>query len=127
MLQPDVLQKIQAKLDSQKKDSLARIQELEQTDPFNLESQTDVNDDRTSPDDAAQLNEAHERVTAQIMVLKNIISRIDLTVERIEKGTYGICEVCGNTIEESRLSIMPLASLCMNDERETEKRIKRTV
>jgi DnaK suppressor protein len=33
-------------------------------------------------------------------------------IERIEKGTYGICERCGRTIPEKRLELNPVASCC---------------
>ncbi|MFZ2500494.1 MAG: TraR/DksA C4-type zinc finger protein [Minisyncoccia bacterium] len=32
---------------------------------------------------------------------------------RIEKGTYGVCEVCGGTIEEARLSANSAATTCV--------------
>lgn len=42
--------------------------------------------------------------------LNNIVQ----TLERIKKGTYGICENCSASIEEKRLSAMPVASLCIS-------------
>ena len=32
---------------------------------------------------------------------------------RIEKGAYGICEVCGGAIEEARLAADPAATTCV--------------
>ncbi len=127
MLQPDVVEKIKAKLQSQKKESLERITELEKTDPFNLDAAADLVDDRTSPDDEAQVNEVHERIASQVASLQNSIARIDSALERMEKGTYGTCEACGKEIEETRLSIMPLASLCLADEKNIEKRAKKII
>ncbi len=125
MLQPDVLSKIKTKLESQRSESNSRIAELEATDPFNLEAAVNLVDDRTSPDDEAQVNEVHERVAAQVSSLRNTIVRIDSALERIANGTYGVCEACGKEIEESRLTIMPLASLCLSDEKNIEKRAKK--
>ncbi len=125
MLQPDVVKKIKVKLQSQKKESLERIAELEKTDPFNLDAALDLVDDRTSPDDEAQVNEVHERVASQVASLQNSVARIESALERMVKGTYGVCEACGKEIEETRLSIMPLASLCLDDEKSIEKRAKK--
>ena len=36
---------------------------------------------------------------------------------RIEDGTYGICEVCGKPIGAERLSAIPWARLCIDDQR----------
>ncbi|MDQ3098465.1 MAG: TraR/DksA C4-type zinc finger protein [bacterium] len=125
MLQPEVIEKIKLKLESQKSESRERIEELEKTDPFNLEAAADLVDDRTSPDDEAQVNEVHERVASQVASLRNSIVRIESALVRIKNNTFGICEACGKEIEETRLSIMPLASLCLSDEKSIEKRVKK--
>ncbi len=38
---------------------------------------------------------------------------IQIAVEKIEKGTYGECEVCGCGISPSRLKILPSATTCV--------------
>ena len=37
------------------------------------------------------------------------LAEVNAALDRIEKGTYGICEVCGETIEEGRLLANPSA------------------
>lgn len=125
MLQQEAINKIKEKLVDQKKESFSRIEELEKTDPFNIEVVHDLVDDRTSSDDEAQVNEVHERIAAQVGSLRNSLVRIESALERIEQGTYGICEACGKEIEEIRLSIMPLASLCLDDEKDIENKAKK--
>lgn len=34
---------------------------------------------------------------------------------RIEKGAYGLCEVCGSAVEEARLAADPTATTCIKD------------
>jgi len=41
------------------------------------------------------------------------LMEIDEALERIEDGTYGICEECGKKIAPDRLKIMPFALLCV--------------
>ena len=36
---------------------------------------------------------------------------------RIEEGSYGVCEVCGEPIGAERLSAIPWARLCIDDQR----------
>ena len=48
---------------------------------------------------------------------------IDDALERIEDGTYGICEECGKRITSNRLKIMPFARLCVPCKSDTEKKI----
>ncbi|HZG74137.1 MAG TPA: TraR/DksA C4-type zinc finger protein [Chondromyces sp.] len=38
---------------------------------------------------------------------------IDHALESMEKGTYGVCEVCGNEIPFERLKALPTASTCI--------------
>lgn len=47
---------------------------------------------------------------------KDIIERIDNAIDRIEKGTYGLCEVCGKDIPKERLDFMPYATTCVECE-----------
>ena len=41
------------------------------------------------------------------------IDEIDVALARIDKGTYGICERCGQAIPKERLKALPHASLCV--------------
>ncbi|GAF55626.1 transcriptional regulator, TraR/DksA family [Psychrobacter sp. JCM 18901] len=38
---------------------------------------------------------------------------VENALSRIDNGTYGECEVCGEQIEEQRLEALPYATLCM--------------
>ncbi len=42
----------------------------------------------------------------------NELKRIDLALDRIEAGTYGICATCGDPIAEARLALLPDTQLC---------------
>jgi len=41
---------------------------------------------------------------------------------RIDDGTYGICEICGNPIGKLRLQAFPRATLCVADKQRQERR-----
>lgn len=45
--------------------------------------------------------------------LETKLNNINLALEKIEKGKYGICEKCGKEIETERLKIYPEAKLCL--------------
>ncbi len=44
---------------------------------------------------------------------QEILYRINEALQRIEEGTYGKCESCGEPIKESRLKAVPFAKLCV--------------
>jgi DnaK suppressor protein len=50
-----------------------------------------------------------------------LLSQIDRALEKIEEGTYGICDRGGHPIEEGRLQAIPYATLCMKHELELEQ------
>lgn len=47
--------------------------------------------------------------------IKDLLLKIEHALERIDEGTYGICERCGNPIEKARLRALPYANLCIKD------------
>jgi DnaK suppressor protein len=49
------------------------------------------------------------------------VGEIDAALQRIDSGEYGICESCGDAIEERRLDAVPWARRCFADETEFEK------
>ncbi len=46
---------------------------------------------------------------------------IDEVVRKIDEGTYGICEECGEEISEQRLKVIPTASLCITCQENKEQ------
>jgi DnaK suppressor protein len=50
-----------------------------------------------------------------------VLAAIDAALGRIEDGTYGTCERCGNAIEPERLEALPWATLCIDDKRRDER------
>lgn len=44
---------------------------------------------------------------------QEILYKVDEALRRIEDGTYGKCDSCGEPIKESRLRAVPFAKLCV--------------
>jgi DnaK suppressor protein len=44
---------------------------------------------------------------------QDLLNQVNAALQRIEQGTYGICENCGQPINEKRLEALPWASLCL--------------
>jgi DnaK suppressor protein len=53
---------------------------------------------------------------------EHVLSEIDAALKRIEAGTYGICTNHGEQIPEERLEALPWATLCIDCQRERERR-----
>jgi DnaK suppressor protein len=55
---------------------------------------------------------------------KRLLTKIDQALERIDKGTYGVCEECGQAIGLKRLEARPVTSMCIECKTEEEEREK---
>ncbi len=52
---------------------------------------------------------------------------IDEALSKINDGSYGICESCGDEIGEDRLRAMPLAKLCLSCKIDLERQESRSI
>ena len=48
------------------------------------------------------------------------VRNIDTALEKIEEGTFGVCELCAKKINKERLKAVPYAKLCIDCQREEE-------
>lgn len=58
-----------------------------------------------------------EKLFLQAQRTSDYIKKLDEALERIDRGTYGICVVCGNLIEKPRLFAVPITQkhvVCKN-------------
>ncbi len=44
--------------------------------------------------------------------LRDMVDSVNEALRMIEKGTYGVCEVCGKNIPKKRLQALPYATMC---------------
>jgi len=54
--------------------------------------------------------------------LTALLREVDAALERFESGTYGLCEVCHDTVEADRLICNPLERFCLDHLNEDERR-----
>jgi DnaK suppressor protein len=53
---------------------------------------------------------------------RRLIFKIREALARIEEGTFGVCEACGEEISEKRLEARPVTTLCIDCKTEAEQR-----
>ncbi|MDP2951364.1 MAG: TraR/DksA C4-type zinc finger protein [bacterium] len=44
--------------------------------------------------------------------LENELKKVDIAIDKMKKGKYGICEKCGKPIPKGRLEAYPQAEMC---------------
>ncbi len=55
---------------------------------------------------------------------KFLLMKIDKALQRIEEGTFGVCERCEEDISPKRLEARPVTTLCIRCKEEQEKKEK---
>lgn len=82
----------------------------------------------TDPFLRTQLEERKHRLEAALSRTRDnasvsqLLQEVDSALERMEKGTYGICEECHDTIEKDRLLADPLVRFCLDHLTAPERR-----
>lgn len=58
---------------------------------------------------------AYERAQTQALLdqADEHLAALDLALERVEQGTYGVCEGCGREVEAGRLEARPATTTCI--------------
>lgn len=86
------------------------------TDPSGVvwDSTSHENEEPVDRDDTASSIENFDNNESTILVLETQLHEVNHALEKIEKGTYGICEVSGDAIEVKRLEANPSARTSMS-------------
>ena len=63
-----------------------------------------------------------EKTWALVQSMQRKLESIDRAITLAKNGTYGLCEDCGQRIDPARLEILPEASLCLQCQRNFERR-----
>ncbi len=58
---------------------------------------------------------------------RKLILKIKDALGRIEEGTFGICEECGEDISEERLRARPMTTLCIDCKTKAEEEEKKKI
>jgi DnaK suppressor protein len=90
------------------------LEEAMQKGDNTLEELTDSNEVFADPADRATA-ESDRSFTLRIRDReRRLIRKIRAALQRIEDGSYGICEECGEDIGVPRLKARPVTKLCIN-------------
>lgn len=116
------LGKLKERVYAQRETLISKIRRLRREDPFSTEDRALIVEPGT---DASALF-GHEKTVVLENQLKSDLKEIEKALEKIKKGTYGICENCGVKIDPARLEVKPSAIYCLKCEREMESGKKTT-
>lgn len=101
MVAPDT-SVVRAQLEDERERLRARLRELGPNDSF---------DEGFA--DSSQVTAERGELDALAGTLSESLREIEDALAKLDEGTYGLCESCGNEIAPARLEAMPAARLCI--------------
>jgi DnaK suppressor protein len=82
----------------------------------------DNNGDFPDPTDRASLESDRNFLLRIKDRERKLIMKVKEALDRIDNGTFGICESCGKPISEKRLMARPVTTQCIDCKTEDEKK-----
>ena len=102
-----------ASLAALREDTLALMRGLDRDVAAIVEARRDANSDDEHDPEGATLAFERSQSDAMIHEARARLDDIDAAVARLDAGTYGRCEACGERIPAGRLEIRPAARRCV--------------
>lgn len=101
-------------LDAERRVALQRLAAL--TGDFDevVAASKDTNADDEHDPEGATIAFERSQVSALVVQVRGHLAEIDAALQRLESGTYGTCERCGQPIGEARLEARPAAATCIS-------------
>jgi DnaK suppressor protein len=108
----DKFKSIRAQLESELKRFSEELTQV-QTSASSSEERREGSPFGKREEEATETLELEKRLALENRIRQEI-SGIEHALEKFEKGTYGLCENCGQTIAPGRLEVLPQAAYCVN-------------
>ncbi len=74
-------------------------------------------------EEATETAELEKRLALEKRV-SELLAGVDHALHKVKEGTYGLCDVCGQTIDPDRLEALPQANLCLSCKSKQPKNAK---
>jgi len=107
-------------------DLTKRLEELYEEAEKTVTGMTDSKESFPDPADRATLESDRNFMLRIRDRERKLINKIREALQRIEDGSFGICDSCGDDIDIERLKARPVTTLCIECKRkeEAQERVK---
>jgi len=116
------LRELRARLDSEHERLQAEVDQIEREGHEALSEASGENNYRDHMADQGTATFSRELDMTLEENARDALEAVHGAIERIEGGTYGTCERCGQQITDERLDAMPTATLCISCKSAEESR-----
>ncbi|MBI4085796.1 MAG: TraR/DksA C4-type zinc finger protein [Candidatus Liptonbacteria bacterium] len=104
MLNKEKISEYEKKLRAGKTELLLKIEKYSEAEDFG--------DDIDHSEEEANESESFANRMAIAQTMKERVNEIDIALNRIHLGSYGVCEQCGKEISDEVLNLVPESNLC---------------
>lgn len=117
---PEELEEVRSELEQEVAGLRREIERAESEIAERLGDPSDGAGDDQADTGAKTFEREHEMSLANNA--RDLLTQNELAIRRIEAGTYGVCEGCGNPVGKARLQAFPRAALCVTCKQREERR-----
>ncbi len=118
----DQVNRVRERLEKQLDDTRNDIQEIDdQVRAFGADHESAEGVDNHLGDDSDIVYE-QERLLTVREELMNRRQRIEHALRKMDKGSWGVCENCGQPINPERLDALPFVTLCISCQEQQDRR-----
>jgi RNA polymerase-binding protein DksA len=103
-----------ALLEADRKAALDRLAALDRDHAGIIDAAGSANSDDEHDPEGATIAFEREHVAALLDQTREHVTQVDAALRRLDEGTYGRCERCGEPIAAGRLEARPTATTCIN-------------
>ncbi len=103
-------EQVAATLEAERSTVLHQLRELGADESGDLTGEVDFGDAFA---DAGAATAERTETMGIVKTLKTRLAEVDAALDKLEKGTFGICSSCGNEIEPDRLAHRPTSVKCV--------------
>ena len=114
-----IIDELKQKLETEKLSIQKELESFANKDPnlkHNWDTRYPNREDGDKDDEADEVQEYDNKLSLEYS-LELKLKDVNMALEKIENGTYGICENCGKEINEERLLVCPEAKTCLKCEK----------
>ena len=102
-----------ALLEAERQAALDRVVTLERDHAGIVDAVQSANADDEHDPEGATIAYEREHIAALLDQTRDQLSRVEAALGRLDQGTYGVCERCGQPIAAGRLAARPTATMCI--------------
>jgi RNA polymerase-binding transcription factor DksA len=103
-----------ARLESERRETLARLSRLRADFGGIVEASRDSNADDEHDPEGSTIAFERSQVDALVQQAEHHLAEVDAALDRLAAGTYGVCERCVRPIPDERLEVRPIARTCVS-------------